>query len=123
MRDIVEPLKDLGATLVALTPQLAVKNQEMIAKHKIQFDMLSDPGNEYAAQLGLRFTIPDDLKEVYLSFGNDLAVTNDDPSWTLPIPNRLVIDKSGIVRAADASLDYTHRPEPQKTVDDVKALS
>jgi len=34
-----------------------------------------------------------------------------------------VIDTQGIVRAADADPDYQYRPEPQKTVDDVKALA
>jgi hypothetical protein len=34
-----------------------------------------------------------------------------------------VIDPRGIVRAVDADPDYEHRPEPQKTVDDVEALA
>jgi hypothetical protein len=38
------------------------------------------------------------------------------------MPARLVIDKVGIVRAVDADPDYRYRPEPQKTVDDVRAL-
>ncbi len=122
MRDIVDPLKDLGVTLVALTPQIAEKSVEMIEKHKLQFDMLSDRGNEYMAKLGIRFDVHPDLQEVYKGFGNDLAVNNGEPSWTLPIPTRLVIDQSGVIRNADIGLDYTHRPEPQKTLDDVKAL-
>jgi hypothetical protein len=34
-----------------------------------------------------------------------------------------VIDPRGIVRAADVDPDYERRPEPQKTVGDVKALA
>ena len=94
----------------------------MIEQHHLGFDLLSDPGNAYAAELGLRFTLPDDLKEVYLSFGNDLAVRNGEESWTLPMPGRFVIDSQGIVRAVDVDPDYQNRPEPQKTVDDVRAL-
>ncbi len=84
--------------------------------------MLSDPGNAYSAKLGLRYTLPEDLKQVYLSFGNDLAVRNGEDSWTLPMPGRLVIDRGGIVRVVDVDPDYRYRPEPQKTLDDVKAL-
>ena len=84
--------------------------------------MLSDRGNEYAAKLGLRFKLPDDLKQVYLSFGNDLAIRNGEDSWTLPMPARFVIDASGIVRAVDVDPDYRYRPEPEKTVEDVKLL-
>jgi peroxiredoxin len=104
------------------SPQLAEASRFLIEKQGIGFDLLSDPGNAYAAKLGLRFTLPDDLKGVYLSFGTDLAVRNGESSWTLPMPGRFVIDRGGIVRAADVDPDYEHRPEPQKTVDDVIAL-
>ncbi len=123
MQQVVGTLKEQGATLVAITPQLAEASHSLIEKQGITFDLLSDPGNDYAAKLGLRFKLPDDLKAVYLSFGNDLAVRNGEGSWTLPMPGRFVIDRGGIVRAADVDPDYQFRPEPQKTVDDVMALA
>jgi peroxiredoxin len=123
LQQVAGALKELGATIVAITPQLAEASRSLIEKQKISFDLLSDPGNAYAAKLGLRFTLPDDLKAVYLSFGNDLAVRNGEASWTLSMPGRFVIDRGGIVRAADADPDYEHRPEPQQTIDDVKALA
>ena len=123
MQQVVDALKGHGATTVAITPQLVEASRSLIEKQRISFDLLSDPGNAYAAKLGLKFTLPDDLKGVYLSFGNDLAVRNGESSWTLPMPGRFVIDRAGIVRAADVDPEYEHRPEPQKTVDDVKALA
>ena len=42
---------------------------------------------------GLWFKLPDDLKAVYLNFGNDLAVRNGEASWTLPMPGRFVVDR------------------------------
>ncbi len=94
----------------------------MIEKHGLNFDMLSDPENAYAAELGIRFEVPAEVKEIYGGFGIDLPKVNGDDSWTLPIPARLVIDADGVVRAADVDVDYTRRPEPEKTVADVKAL-
>jgi len=94
----------------------------MIKKHSLNFDMLSDPGNAYAARLGVRFQVPPAVKEVYDGFGIDLVASNGDDSLTLPMPARLVVDRDGIVRAADINPNYTQRPEPQKTIDDVKAL-
>jgi len=123
LQQVVDALKGHGATTVAITPQLVEASRSLIEKPRISFDLLSDPGNAYAAKLGLKFTLPDDLKGVYLSFGNDLAVRNGESSWTLPMPGRFVIDRAGIVRAADVDPEYEHRPEPQKTVDDVKALA
>ena len=122
MQHVTGALKELGATICAITPQPSDASRPLIEKHKISFDVLSDHGNEYAAKLGLRFNLPDDLKQVYLSFGNDLAVGNGEDSWTLPMPGRFVIDASGIVRTVEVDPDYRYRPEPEKTVEDVKAL-
>jgi peroxiredoxin len=118
----VGTLKEYGATLVAITPQLHERSRSQIEKQGITFELLSDPGNDYAAKLGLRFKLPDDLKGIYRDFGIDLAAHNGESSWTLPMPGRFVVDRAGIVRAVDVDPDYQYRPEPQKTVDDIKAL-
>ena len=119
MQQIVGTLKEYGVTLVAITPQLSERSRSQIEKQRITFDLLSDLGNDYAAKLGLRFKLPDDLKEVYLTFGIDLATHNGEGSWTLPMPGRFVVNQAGIVRAVDVDPDYQY---PQKTLDDVKAL-
>jgi peroxiredoxin len=123
LQQVVGTLQELGTSIAAVTPQPAEASRTLIEQQKISFDLLSDSGNAYAAKLGLRFKLPDDLRAVYLSFGNDLAVRNGESSWTLPMPGRFVIDRSGVVRAADVDPDYEHRPEPQKTIDDIKAFA
>lgn len=123
LQDIVGSLKEHGATLVALTPQLPAHSLKMIEAHTLGFDILSDPGNAYAAQLGLRFEIPPEIQTIYRGFGIDLPACNGEASWTLPMPGRIVVDKQGIVRATDVDPDYTVRPEPEKTLAQVVALA
>ena len=122
MQAVVPELETHGASLVAITPQKAENSLRMIERHKLGFEMLSDPGNVYAARLGLRVQVPDELKEVYLSIGINLEESNGSADWTLPVPARIVIDRTGIVRATDIDVDYTRRPEPEKTIADVAAL-
>ena len=122
MQAVVPELEKHGASLVAITPQKAENSLRMIERHKLGFEMLSDPGNVYAARLGLRVQVPDELKEVYLSIGINLEESNGSADWTLPVPARIVIDRTGIVRATDIDVDYTRRPEPEKTIADVAAL-
>jgi len=93
------------------------------AQHTLGFDLLSDRGNEVAGGFGLVFRLPEDLRALYAKFSIDLEKFNGDPSWTLPMPARFVIDRGGIVRAADADPDYTRRPEPSKTVEVLRALA
>ena len=122
MQAVVPELEKHGASLVAITPQKAEHSLRMIERHKLGFEMLSDPGNAYAARLGLRFQVPDDLKETYLGIGIDLEASSGSADWTLPVPARIVVDRAGIVRATDIDVDYTRRPEPEKTIADVAAL-
>lgn len=122
MQDIARPLQDLGASLVALSPQLPELGLSIVEKNNLNFDILSDPTNAYAAKLGLRFKLPPDLQLIYRSFGIDLPKFDGDDSWTLPMPGRLVIDKKGIVRAVDVDPDYTVRPEPEHTLEVVRRL-
>ena len=76
-----------------------------------------------ASQFGLTFTLPDYLRALYATFPLDLAQYNGDASWTLPMPARLVIDRQGVIRAADSDPDYTARPEPEETLGALRALS
>ena len=94
----------------------------MIERHKLTFDILSDPGNEVAARFGVRFRLPDDLQEVYRAFSIDLAANNGEDSQTLPMPARFVIDSGGTIRDVEVNPDYTFRPEPQTAVDIVASL-
>jgi len=79
--------------------------------------VLSDPGNEYANTLGIRYSLPNYLVEVYEKFGIDLPTFNADLSWTLPLPARVVVDQAGNICFAEAAPDYTVRPEPQQTLE------
>lgn len=69
------------------------------------------------------FQVTDEVKAIYLEkFKIDLAQVNGDDSWTLPMPGRFVIDRSGTIRAVECDPDYTHRPEPAATVEALRAL-
>lgn len=89
----------------------------------LSFEFLRDFGNRVAEAYGLVFTLPDDLRAIYLKLGIDLAKGNGDGTWRLPVPARFVIDRQGIIRAVDADPDYTRRSEPARTLEVLKGLS
>lgn len=117
-----DQVQTLGATLVALSPSTQENAAAIAAKAKLSIDILSDPGNRYAAQLGLLYALPDDLKGVYDGFGIDLPKFNGDQSWTLPIPARFIADTGGVIRYAEANADYSTRPEPEETLAALRAI-
>jgi len=112
-----------GATLVLISPQKIELSRKLMEEKDLSAVMLSDPGNETAARFGLRYQLPEEVQAIYSKFGVKLDVFNDDDSWTLPLPARLIIDREGIIRHADVSADYTNRPDPQETVQALKKIT
>jgi peroxiredoxin len=108
--------KALGATFIAISPQLQRYNEKLREEKNLTFEILSDPSNQVAQLYGLKFQLPEDLREVYLKFDIDLPKYNGDDSWTLPLPTTLIIDQNGIIQHAAISADYTVRPDPEETV-------
>ncbi len=101
-----------GGRLVAISPQSPANSRKSQRDNKLNFPILSDTGAAVADMFGLRFSLPDDLIEVYKQFGNDLSKINDDPSWVLPMPARYVVRTDGTIAYSEINPDYTRRPEP-----------
>lgn len=91
-------------------------------RHKLSFPILTDHDNKVGEAYGLAFRLPDDLIGVYTANGIDLPRFNGDASWRLSIPARIVIRRDGVVAAAEADTDYTHRPEPEATLEVLRGL-
>ncbi len=106
--------------MVAISPQLPKYSKQVESKNGLEFDILSDEGNKTVEKFGLKFAFPVYLIEAYKGFGADFERFNGDDSWTLPMPARYVVNQQGIIIAADFDPDYTKRPEPSKTVEDLK---
>jgi peroxiredoxin len=113
-------LQEAGASLVAISPQIAANSRKSMRTNGLQFPILSDRHNDVADAFGLRFALPDYLIELYKNLRNDLPTFNDDPSWTLPMPARYVIGQDGVIRYAEVNPDYTQRPEPEAMLDAIR---
>lgn len=117
-----DDLRAAGATLVAVSPQDPKYSTKMKKDHDLDFPVLSDPGNRVAAEYGLAWILPQELRDVYEELGADLSRFNADDQWTLPMPARYVIRRDGEIAHADVHADYTQRPEPRQTLEQVQAL-
>lgn len=112
LQDALPEIAATGASVVAISPQVAVNGRKSVRQNRLEFPILSDPGNDVAAAFGLRFALPDYLVDLYKSLRNDLPAFNGDHSWTLPMPARYVISPQGTIAYAEVNPDYTRRPDP-----------
>jgi peroxiredoxin len=113
--DAIAPeIRALGASIVAISPQMASNSRKSQRENQLSFPILTDHRGEIAHAFGLRFRLADDLIALYKSLGSDLAVTNGEPSWTLPMPARYLIGRDGLIAYAEINPDYTCRPDPSE---------
>jgi peroxiredoxin len=123
LQQIHPQVRELGGQIVVLTPELERYTRALHKKLSLTFDILTDMHLKTAEQFRLVFILPDYLRELYKSFGSTLDRFHDEPEYRLPMPARYVIDKEGIIRAADVNTDYTIRPEPSETLNQLRKLN
>lgn len=121
LQEALPAFRAAGASLVAISPQTRANSRKSVRQNELDFPILSDHGNEVAAQFGLRYALPDYLVALYASLKNDLPAFNGEPSWTLPMPGRFVIGQDEVIRYAEVNPDYTRRPEPLDMLSAVRA--
>jgi peroxiredoxin len=106
-------IEQLGASLVAISPQLPDESMSTAEKYKLSFIVLSDVGNVIARQFGLVFTLSETVRPVYSKFGIDLPRLNGTDTFELPVPGTFILDQEGKIRAEHVSADYKQRMEPE----------
>lgn len=123
LKEIHPEVRALGAQIVVITPGLERYTRALHKKLNLTFDILTDLHLKTAEQFRLVFTLPEYLRELYKSWGVTLDRFHDEQEYRLPMPARYIIDKGRIIRAADVNADYTIRPEPSETLEQLRRLS
>ena len=109
-------IKELGATLVTVSPQTPDNSLSTAERLELEFEVLSDVGNRVARQFGIVNQLPEDLRSVYAGFGIDLPAANGDQTFELPLPATYVVDQDRKIRMAFVDVDYTKRLDPEEVI-------
>jgi peroxiredoxin len=99
----------LGASLLAISPELPDGSRAMVEQAALTFEVLSDLRSTVAAAYGITFTLSPTERALFLEVGNDLRRANGDPAWVLPAPATFVIAGDGMIHHARVDADYTNR--------------
>jgi peroxiredoxin len=122
IENVMGEIKKLGATLVAVSPNLSEKSSQFVAENPFSFEILSDEGNSVADRFGLVFTLAEEIRPIYRGFGIDLTEHDGNDSFTLPIPATYVVSRDGTIVHSFVDADYTKRMEPDEIVEALEKL-
>ena len=123
MNLILPQVEQIGASMLAISPQTVQQSFFMADQHKLRFPLLSDAGNNVARRFGLAYRVPNEQQAIYRRAFVNLPFANGDDSWELPIPATFIVDRDGTVLYASANEDYTERPEPSDILHLLAALT
>lgn len=115
-RDLYGRIREHGAVMVAIGPQIQRQSDFMIGQHGLPFPVLSDVNNEVAEKFGLVYTVPEYHRDYYLSILVNIPFMNGEKSWRLPLPATYILAPSGRVVYAEAHADFRVRPEPEEVL-------
>lgn len=115
-------IHDLGAELVAISPETPDNALTTREKNELGFEVLSDAHNEVALAFGLVFELPAEVKPLYAKMGIDLPSQNGDGSYELPVTATYIIASDGTVAAAHVDPDYRYRLDPEDVIATLKKL-
>jgi peroxiredoxin len=109
-------VREKGALLVAISPQLPRQNDFTVQHHNLTFPLLTDAGSVLADAFRVAYTVPEPMQQHYRSIMINIPFINGDQgpnTWRLPIPATFVINQSGKITFAEAHADHRVRPDPK----------
>ncbi len=114
-QNILGSLKQMGACLVAVSPENPDHTVETKDREKLAFHVLSDNNNAVARQFGLVFPVSPEVLTIFKDRWNlDLKEQNGVDGGELPVPGTYVVDRDGTVIFSRADVDYRTRTEPEE---------
>jgi len=115
LQEILPEIRRLGANLIAISPETSEYGVRTMQRIKLEFDLLTDRGNQAARTYKIVYKLSDEEIAFYQGRIN-LNKHNSDSSHELPLPVTYIVDSSGVIQYASIDPDYRNRTEPADLV-------
>lgn len=120
----LDEMQALGASLVAISPQVPDESLTKSEISQMNFTVLSDQNASVASQYGVAWEVPEFLlSHMRVDRNLDLAKINNGNAHVLPIPATFILDKNGIIVWTYVNVDYRTRSEPQEIIEQLQKLT
>lgn len=121
-QEVLPEIKALGATLVAITPENPDESLTTSERHDLEFEVLTDNKALYAKELGLAFSLSEELRPLYENFGIQVEKHNGEGQFDMPLASTFVVDTDGTIVFSFVNADYTLRAEPSAILEVLTTL-
>jgi peroxiredoxin len=123
LNEAAPAISDLGARLIAISPETGGRLRRTKKRLGLALELLSDVDNGVALDFGVAFRAPEAYRKLLEGFGTDLTQRHGNQGWIIPIPATFVVDRAGVVRYAFVEPGFAQRAEPEAIIAAVKAIT
>jgi peroxiredoxin len=120
LEDSLQLIKDKGATVVAITPELPENVNKTIEKTKAEYSILYDEDLKIMKAYDVEFEVPENVLTRYRNSGIKIDENNGKKNGNyLPVPATYVIDKEATIKYRFFQADYKRRPSIKEILDNL----
>ncbi len=109
--EIADAARELGARIVAITPESRRFAQQLDADGGGAFPILADLDNGYALSVNLAIWVDEAMAGLIAGAGWDVPSYQGNEAWVLPIPAVFVLGGDGVIVARHVNPDYRERAD------------
>jgi peroxiredoxin len=106
LRDIFPTLQELGADLIAISPDRPVYASESRSKHHLPFTLLSDSTMEGARAFGVAYRVDPPTLSALTNLGVNLEEASGEKHNLLPVPAVFLTDTNRVIQFYEYILIY-----------------
>jgi peroxiredoxin len=123
LAEIADVAQELGAAIVAITPESRRFASKLDAETLGAFPILADLDNGYALTVNLAVWVDQEMSALISGAGWDIPTYQGNDAWILPIPAVFVLDRAGVIVARHVNADYRERADIDQVLGCLRALA
>ncbi|HTD93455.1 MAG TPA: peroxiredoxin-like family protein [Chitinophagaceae bacterium] len=117
LEDSLQLIKDKGATLIAVSPELPENVAKTVEKTKAEYSVIYDEGLKIMKAYDVEYEVPENVLTRYRNSGIKIDELNGKNGNFLPIPATYIIDKEANITYRFFNQDYKKRPSVKEILD------
>lgn len=119
LNDSLQLVKEKGASVVAVSPEIQANILKTTEKTKATFPVLHDTGMNVMKSYKVDYAVDEKTITRYKEYGIDFNEANGSNGTNLPVPATYIIGSNGIIKYVFFNTDYKKRPSIKEILDNL----
>lgn len=121
-QQILPQIEELGAQLIAISPEVPDKSLTTVEKNELKFPVLTDLNLKVAKEYDIVFKLHPEVGKIYSGFFDMKEYNGDEATDELPLAATYVINQEGKIVYSFLEAEYTLRAEPREVIEVLDSL-